>query len=296
MEQRKCFHHTFNDEFGRMKVALSASPVNHGSKLVVASFVIVAFAAMLLGTGMTSRAATNQVQELSVAAAASLRFAMAHLVDRFEHRNADVRVKVTYGSSGHFFAMLSQRAPFDIFFSADIDYPGRLVVKEYAIQGAPFLYAIGRAVIWVRADSPVSVESLGIHSLLVPSIRKIAIANPRHAPYGRAARSALKSLGVYKEVQSKLVYGENVAQATHFVKTGSADIGMIALSLALAPPLAKKGRYWELPSDTYPPIEHSGVILHWAKNPDPAERFRRFVLGTEGRTVFKKYGYMLPGE
>ena len=165
-------------------------------------------ATVLLGLGLSSTAASQEPQELSVAAAASLQFAMGKMVEIFERRHGDVRVKVVYSSSGHFYSMLSQRAPFDIYFSADVIYPRLLVDRGHGIKETEFLYAMGRTVVWVRSASPIRVKTVGLRSLLSPSVRKIAIANPRHAPYGRAAQAALKNLGVYERIKQKLVFGQ----------------------------------------------------------------------------------------
>jgi molybdate transport system substrate-binding protein len=140
------------------------------------------------------------------------------------------------------------------------------------------------------------VEKLGVRALLDPGVRKIAIANPKHAPYGRAAEAALKKLEVYDQVKDRLVLGENVAQAAQFVETGAADAGVIALSLALAPTLREKGKYWEVPLDAYPRLEQGGVILSWARDRQAADALRAFVLGPEGKAVLRRYGFFLPGE
>src|SRR5439155_21360664 len=134
---------------------------------------------------------------------------------------------------------------FDLFFSADMEYPRRLIEQGLALPESAFLYGIGHLVVWVPRDSSLDVERLGLQALLDPSVRKIALANPKHAPYGRAAEAALKPAGLYDKVQARLVYGENVAQTAQFVETGSADVGLIALSLALAPALRGQGRYGE---------------------------------------------------
>jgi molybdate transport system substrate-binding protein len=240
-------------------------------------------------TGTSSRAA-----ELTIAAAADLKFAMDQLVTEFQTNQPDTTVKVAYGSSGNFFAQLQNRAPFDLYFSADIEYPRKLAEAGHALDTNVFLYAVGRIVVWTPKQSPVDVEKLGIQSLLAPSVKKIALANPQHAPYGRAAVAAMKSLHVYEQAESKLVYGENIAQTAQFVQSGAADIGIIALSLAIAPQMRDAGRYWEIPLDAYPKMEQGGIILSWTKEPIAARGFRDFVLGQHGREVLKRYGFFLP--
>jgi len=232
---------------------------------------------------------------LDVAAASDLKFAMDELVAAFAKSRPDVTVQVTYGSSGNFFSQISNGAPFDMFFSADIDYPRRLQQAGLALPGSEFAYAVGRIVLWVPRTSPLRVER-GLEVLKAPEVRHVAIANPKHAPYGRAAEAALRSLGVYDAVKDKLVLGENVAQTAQFVQTGAADAGMIALSLAIAPALSGEGRYWEVPLDAYPRMEQGGIILRRTKNAAGAHAFRDFVLGPQGRAVLTRYGFFLPGQ
>ena len=231
-----------------------------------------------------------------VAAAADLRFALDDMLRAFRARHPGIQVRVTYGSSGNLFAQLFNRAPFDIFFSADLDYPRQLVEQGLAEKATLFLYAVGRIVVWVPRRSSVDLEGRGIQALLDPSVRKVAIANPQHAPYGRAAVAAMKALGVYEQVQDRLVYGENIAQTAQFIHTGAADIGIIALALALAPALRDAGRYWEIPLDAYPRMDQGGIILSWAKDMEAAQALRAFVLGPEGKAILRSYGFFLPGE
>ena len=143
----------------------------------------------------------------------------------FQKTNPDIDVKVTFGSSGNFFAQITQKAPFDIYLSADVSYPEKLIEQGLAEQSSLFLYAIGQLVVWVPKDSPLEIEKKGVSVLLNDSVKKIAIANPTHAPYGRAAVAAMKSLGVYEAVEKKIVAAENIAQAGQFVESGAAQVG-----------------------------------------------------------------------
>jgi molybdate transport system substrate-binding protein len=240
--------------------------------------------------------ASGKEREVAVAAAADLKYAFDDLKEAFGQRHPDIKVQVTYGSSGNFFAQLENRAPFDLFFSADVDYPSRLAAEGLAVQDSEFLYAIGHLVVWVPRNSSLDVAKLGIEALLDPSVRKIAIANPRFAPYGRAAEAALKSLGVYERVHERLVLGDNVAQTAQFIQTGAADIGLIGLSQARSPALREAGRFWEVPRDAYPRLEQGGIILSWAKDPEAAESLRAFVTGADGKAILRRYGFSLPGE
>ena len=251
--------------------------------------------ALLLWCPDTGVCAADQ-SVVRVAAATDLKFALDEMVDLFRVRHPNMKVQLTYGSSGNFYAQLSNRAPFDVFLSADVDYPHRLVREGLASADDEFLYGVGRIVIWVPQSSSIDVEKLGMKSLLSPDARKIAIANPRHAPYGRAAEAAMKSMGVYEQVKRRLVLGDTVLQAGQFVESGSADIGIISRSHALAPSLRGKGRFWEVPLDAYPRRVQGGVILSWAQDRSAAEALRDFVLGEEGRTILRRYGFDMPEE
>jgi molybdate transport system substrate-binding protein len=241
------------------------------------------------------RAADPGVRRVSVAAAADLKFAMDELVGAFGRTHPGIDVAMTYGSSGTFFSQISNGAPFEVFFSADVDYPRRLAEAGLGPRDGVFLYGVGRIVVWVPAASRIDVAR-GIQVLASPDVRTIAIANPRHAPYGRAAEAALRAAGVYEAVKGKLVLGENIAQAAQFVQSGSADAGIIALALARAPALAKEGRYFEVPLETYPRLEQGGLILDRARAPEAARAVRDFIVGPEGRATLKRYGFFLPGE
>lgn len=233
---------------------------------------------------------------IRIAAAADLKFALDELVAEFRRQHPQITVKISYGSSGSFFAQLFQRAPFDMFFSADMDYPQRLIVHGLALAETAFFYAVGRIVLWVPKSSAIAVEQRGVQALFDPTVKKIALANPQHAPYGRAAVAALKSFGVYEAVHERFVFGENVAQAAQFVQSGAAQIGVIALSLALAPTLRAHGRFWEFPLASYPRMEQGGVILKWVRDRASAELLKNFVLSEQGRAILKNYGFFLPGE
>lgn len=234
--------------------------------------------------------------EVRVAAASDLKFALDELVKVYHEQRPNAQVRVTYGSSGNFFAQLVNRAPFDMYLSADLDYPRRLIERGLADKDSEFRYARGHLVVWVRKQLPLDVEGLGIKALLDPSVHKIAIANPTHAPYGRAAESALKSLDVYDQVKDKLVLGENVAQAAQFVQTGSAEVGVIGLSLAMAPAMRHEGRFWPVPLEASLTLEQGGVILSWARDRQAADDIRTFLLSGQARAILKQYGFEAPGE
>lgn len=230
---------------------------------------------------------------LRIAAASDLQFALEDIVREFHGERPEINVKVSYGSSGNFYAQISNGAPFDLFFSADVEYTRRLAAEKRTLPGSEFLYATGRLVLWVPKSSPLDV-SRGFEALREPAVRRIAIANPRHAPYGRAAEAALRGQELYDEVKGRLIFGENVAQAAQFVQSGAADAGLIALSLALSPTLAREGRYWEVPADAHPRLEQGGVILQAARDREAAMAFRDFLLGARGRAALARYGFLPP--
>ena len=233
---------------------------------------------------------------LRVAAASDLRLAMDDLAAGWTAAHPEIEISVTYGSSGTLFSQIIEGAPYDIFFSADAELPRRLEDTGRAREGATRLYAIGRICLWVRSESSLDVISRGLSALTEGSVEAVAIANPEHAPYGRAAVAALQAAGLYDLVKTRLVLGENVSQAAQFVDSGGADAGIIALSLALSPPLSESGRHVVVPSDSYPPLEQGVLILSSTADPEiaGATEFVDFVLGPRGRAVLDRYGFLPP--
>jgi molybdate transport system substrate-binding protein len=227
-----------------------------------------------------------------VAAAADLKFALDRIIAGFRENHPGIRVEPTYGSSGNIHAQLRQRAPYDIYLSADIAYPQDLVSRGLGAPGDLFGYARGRLVVWVPRNSPLPIERDGLGAL--SGANRIAIANPRHAPYGRAAEAAMRRAGVWAAAGRRLVLAENVAQAAQFVESGAADAGIIARSLVIATPMRSSGRYWEIPEDLHPPIEQGGLILPWASSRDTTVRFQRFLTGAEGREILTRFGFETP--
>ncbi|MGA2576696.1 MAG: molybdate ABC transporter substrate-binding protein [Bryobacteraceae bacterium] len=240
---------------------------------------------------LLSVACSGPPAPLRIAAAADLRYALGDVVKDFRQRHAEIRIEPTYGSSGMFYAQLASRAPFDLYLSADVQYPRKLSEQGLTLPGSDFTYADGRIVLWTGNASGVDVARLGMDALRQPAVRHIAIANPAHAPYGRAAEAALRSLGIYDAVQGKLVMGENISQAFQMAQSGAAEVGIVALSLAIAPGAVGQGHYWEVPRDAYPRIQQGGAIMKWTKNPEAARAFRAFLLAPEGRAILKRYGF-----
>jgi molybdate transport system substrate-binding protein len=233
-----------------------------------------------------------QGQEIRIAAAADLKFAMEELSEQFQ-KQTGTRVNATYGSSGNFFSQMQNGAPFDLFFSADIEYPRRLEATGLAEPGTLYEYAVGRIVIWTPPDAKMDVTKKAWKSLLDASVKKIAIANPEHAPYGRAAVAALQKAGIYESVKNKLVYGENISQAAQFVQSGNAQAGILALSLAISPAM-RDGKRWEVPADMHPALEQGAIILKGAKDKEAARAFLEFVKSAAGRATLAKYGFEFP--
>jgi molybdate transport system substrate-binding protein len=238
--------------------------------------------------------AQNRLRVVRIAAAADLRFALEAVAAKLRTATPDLDVQVTYGSSGTFFAQIVNGAPFDLFMSADGEYPRDLAARGLTVAGSEFRYAVGRLVIWVPSASRFDVERAGMQVLRDPGVRHISIANPEHAPYGRAAESAMRRLGVYDRAKDKLVLGENVSQALQFVESGSAEVGIVALSLAIAPAVRPTGRFWIVPVEAYPRIDQAGVILRAAADLDAARQVRSFLLGESARAILKQYGFYLP--
>jgi molybdate transport system substrate-binding protein len=233
-----------------------------------------------------------QAQEITVAAAADLQFAMQDVAARFQ-KETGTSIKLISGSSGNFFQQIQNGAPFDMFFSANLDYPRKLEAAGLTEPGTFYQYATGKIVIWVPNDSKVDL-SPGLQSLLNPGLKKIAIANPQHAPYGQAAVAAMKKEGVYEQVSGKLVLGENISQTASFVMSGSADAGIVALALALSPAMKEKGRYVEVPAADYPPIEQACVILKSSSQKNTARAFLDFIKTPAMADLFRSYGFAVP--
>jgi len=234
-------------------------------------------------------------QEIIVAAAADMSAALPELAAAYTKKNGQA-IKLSFGASGNLTNQIRNGAPFDIFFSADEQYPQQLIAEGLASKDTLYRYAVGRLVLWVPADSPLDLSKLGSNALLDPSVKKISIANPATAPYGRAAEAVLKHFGIYDQVASRLVLGENVSQAAQFVESGNAQAGLIALSHALAPAMKDKGRYWPVPLDAYPTLNQAAVVLSRSRQQDAARKFLEFMRTSEATSLLSNYGFSLPAE
>jgi molybdate transport system substrate-binding protein len=226
--------------------------------------------------------------EVRVAAASDLNFAAKEIISSFEHKTGH-KVALTLGSSGNFYQQILQGAPFQVFFSADIDYASRLESAGRVEPGSVFIYGRGRIVVWALRNAKVNPEISKMDSLIQPSVKKIAIANPEHAPYGRAAVAAMQQADLYERVRPALVLGENISQAAQFAQSGAADIGIIALSLAQSDPMKQSGRYWIIPQSMHPPLDQAAVLV---KGATPAARaFYEWLKSPEVKAILQRYGF-----
>jgi len=231
--------------------------------------------------------------QLVVAAAADLNPALQEICNAYEKKTG-VKVKLSFGSSGALAQQIQNGAPFDLFFSADMDYPRQLIAAGAADGATLYQYAVGKLMLWVPADSSLDIEHKGIQILQDPAVKKIAIANPQHAPYGRAAVAALKHYGMYDQVADRLVLGENISQAAQFVESGNAQAGFVALAHAASPVMKGKGKYWEVAAEAYPALAQGVVVLSASKYKKEAEDFLEYVRAKEQGELLWRYGFALP--
>lgn len=229
-------------------------------------------------------------ERITVAAASDLKFALDEIVAEFGRTHPGDTVEVVYGSSGKFATQIRQGAPFDLYFSADIAYPHALEAEGLA-HGVTRPYALGRIVLW---SATRDARMLELKDLADPAIGRIAIANPRHAPYGKRAEEALRAAGVWEAVQPRLVQGENIAQTAQFVQTGNAAVGIIALSLALNPALAAQGGYTLIDAGLHEPLEQGFMLTRAAAGKPLATAFAEFIGSESARAVLRRYGFELP--
>jgi molybdate transport system substrate-binding protein len=238
-----------------------------------------------------SLAAAPAPRTLAIAAAASLKLAVEDLERAFEAEHPGVDAVVTLGGSGVLYAQLAHGAPFDVFLSADRDYPRQAVAEGLAAPPGEVVYAVGALVAWVPRGSRIDLEGKGLAALADPAVRRVAIANPAVAPYGRAAEAALRAAGLYEAVKPKLVLGQNVSQAAQFAESEAADAALLPLALTFSPRL-REGRVLPLPAA--PRQEQSGIVVARARQPDLARAFLDLVAGEKGRAILAKYGYAPP--
>jgi molybdate transport system substrate-binding protein len=229
-------------------------------------------------------------REINVAAAADLSAALLEISANYEKRTG-VAVKLSFGASGALTQQIQNGAPFDVFFSADMEYPRQLIAAGQAETATLYRYAVGQLVVWVPKDSPLDVEHRGIDVLLDPGVKKISIANPQHAPYDRAAVAALKHYGLYEKVGDRLVLGENVSQAAQFAESGNAQVGFVALAHAAAPAMQGKGKYWVVPAEAYPQLDQGAVLISRSAHRQDASAFLEYMKTAEVAELLRRYGF-----
>jgi molybdate transport system substrate-binding protein len=235
------------------------------------------------------QASTAGPAPLTIAAAADLKYVLDSLVTVFKRQQPQANVTVVYGSSGRFYEQLSHGAPFDLFFSADSDYPRRLQ-QAGRTAGAPVPYAQGRLVLWSKKLDP---RPKGLNTVLDPQVKRLALANPAHAPYGQKAEEVLRHYKLYDQVKPKLVLGENIGQAAQYAASGAADAGLLAYSLALSPELRRMGRFYLIPATAHTPLQQSYVVLKQASSNATAKSFTAFIASPAAKAALKKYGFSL---
>lgn len=235
-----------------------------------------------------------RAETVSIAAASDLVYCLDELNKAYREAHPDTELKVSTGSSGNFFAQIKNGAPFDVFLSADVSYPQSLIDAGLADKASLSIYAVGRIVLWTTNDQLDLTR--GLETLKSTNVKKVAIANPEHAPYGKAAKAALERLQLWDAVKDKLVLGDNISQTAQFIQTGSADAGVVALSLVLAPNLAKVGHWVEIPPDSYPPLKQAVVITNKGASNPSAAGYLTFLRSPEARAIFDKFGFTLPKE
>ena len=227
---------------------------------------------------------------LKIYAASDLKYTLDEIIAHFIKKHPGIVIKPIYGASGKGMVMIERGAPFDLFFSANLDYV-TVLAKKGLIAKEPKVHAKGALVLW--STHPHFDPALGLKNLTQPWVRKVAIANPKHAPYGMKAKEALENVRIYDKLKAKLVYGANIAQTAGFVKTGAADIGIVALSLVLAPTIQKSGHsaYYLLDETLYTPLlQGYGITKRGVEKPE-ALAFYRFIESDEARRIMKKYGF-----
>ncbi|HEY0794118.1 MAG TPA: molybdate ABC transporter substrate-binding protein [Chthoniobacterales bacterium] len=243
---------------------------------------------MLFATGLRAG------ESVALAAAADLTYCLNELNQAFEAENPGIEVKVSTGSSGNFSAQIQNGAPYDLFLSADVRYPQELIKTGKAVGESLFIYAAGRLVLWTAEPERVDV-SRGLEVLRSPDpVHKLAIANPQHAPYGRAAQAVLEAAQLWSQVQDRLVIGENIAQAAQFVETRNAEAGLIALALVMSPRLQNVGKYVEVDPALYPRLNQAVILTRKGAVNPAAKTYLDFLKSADARRVLDRFGFRLP--
>lgn len=257
-------------------------------------FVLRLVAVLLLLTPFTL------AQDLKVAAAADLTPALHKLSPVFE-KETGLHLSIALGSSGNFFAQIQNGAPFDVFLSADKSYPEKLQRAGLTEPGTLTTYARGRLVLWTPSNSPLRFAAkdgilTGDLKPLTTSAGKIAIANPAHAPYGRAAAAVLEHYGIYDQVKPRLVLGENISQTAQFAESGDVGAAFLAMAIAITPEMKQKGSFVVLPQESYPPLDQAAVVLRSSQRKAQARRFLQFLRSPQARKILGNFGFEVPAK
>lgn len=262
------------------------------------TLVVLLVGAILPASGCARPALPRRVvgpaTRVRVAAASDLKSCLDALTDDFQKDFPNVDLLPVFGASGTLLTQLTSGLETDLFLAADIDLARDLAAAGLAAEEDVFEMGQGRLVLWVRNESPLDVAGKGAEVLRDPAVRRVAIANPAYAPYGRAAKAALDSLGFLADVEPKLAVGASAAQAAQYVESGAAELGILPLALALGTKLSETGRSWMVPSDAHPPIRHGGAILSRAIDREATVAFRDFLLSPRGRAILERYGFEFP--
>ena len=249
---------------------------------------ILCVVALLAGCGERPVYEVRQEGVLVVSAASDLTPAFQEVGKEFERQDG-TRVIFNFGSTGQLAQQIEQGAPVDLFAAANVSFIEGLEKKNLIIPDTKALYAQGRLTLWTRDDA-LKLER--VEDLARPEFKKVAIANPEHAPYGAAAREALQTAGVWEAVAQKLVYGENISQTLQYAESGNVDAAVVALSLSTQ----SKGRWVLIPAEMHKPLNQALAVIRGAQHEPEARRFAAFVNSAEGRAVMRRYGFVLPGE
>lgn len=249
--------------------------------------------ALVLAPGAL-RPGAHASSTVSIAAAANLVYALDALTAEFKKAAPEIAVTHTTGASGSLFAQLKNGAPFDVFLSADTDYPRLVVAAKLGDAATLRTFATGQLVLWTtRRDLAWNDLAAAVRD---PRVKKLAIAQPKTAPYGRAAQAALEKLGAWRDVERKLVLGESISQTAQFIETGNADAGFVALSLLRSPRLARKGHWIEVPPSLHAavPLDHAAVLTNRGAANPAARRFLEFLASEPAKKILRDYGYSVP--
>ncbi len=234
--------------------------------------------------------ATSAAEEVHIAVAANFLATLDEIVTNFERDMRHTAV-ISSGSSGKLYAQIKNGAPFDVFFSADATRPRLMEEAGFAVQGSRFTYAVGRLTLW--SPDPTMIKNDGTSMLLNRNVEHVAIANPKTAPYGAAAKEALQALGLWEQIRPRIVRGENIGQTFHFVFSKNAQLGFVALSQVLGPKINGAGSRWDVPTHLYAPLRQQAVLLRNGQNNEVADAFLNYVKGVTSRTIIERFGYGL---